>query len=204
VLEQAWLVRELIERHSLTLGRVAGELERSKSWVSRRLALVRELPERVQELVRRGGVCAHAAVRSLVPLARANALASERIAEIVAQHGLTSRQTAKLAAAYRTARGAQRDRLLDEPLLYLKAEEHVASGKTDDQVPRLVEDFEILARVARRAEKRLGAGDDQGAGEALTLVWPRTERALERLWAVVEERIGARSGDQNSHPAASC
>ena len=53
-----------------------GECERfdkSESWVSRRLALVSELPEPVQELVRSGGLPAHAAMKHLVPLARAKA-----------------------------------------------------------------------------------------------------------------------------------
>lgn len=200
-LEEGWLVRELIERHGLDLARVARELERSKSWVSRRLALVRELPEAVQELVRRGGVCAHAAVRSLVPLARANRSASERIAEVVARHGLTSRQTAKLVGAYQVARGEQRDRLLASPIVYLRAEEHVAGPRSESRAPRLVKDFEVLTAVARRAAERLRSALDEGAGEALTLVWPRTEQALQRLWVAVEERIGARSGHPDSHPA---
>ena len=41
------------------------------SWVSRRLALVHELPEAIQERVRRGEVGAHGAAKYLVPLARA-------------------------------------------------------------------------------------------------------------------------------------
>lgn len=202
-LEEAWLVGELIDRHALTLGGVARELERSKSWVSRRLALVRELPERVQDLVRSGSVCAHGAVRSLLPLARANAAASERIAEIVAEHGLSSRQTAKLAAAYRSARGTQRAQILDHPLLYLKAEQQVSRGGSEHEASGLVHDLEILSAVARRVVEglRTAAGGEQ-AGAALTLVWPRTQRALEHLWVAVEERIGVGSGNENSDPAA--
>lgn len=202
-LEEGWLVRELVERHGFDLARVGRELERTKSWVSRRLALVRELPEAVQELVRRGAVSAHAAVRSLVPLARANGEASVRIAEIAAEHSLSSRQTAKLVGAYRVARGEQRTRLLSSPLVYLRAEEHVTGTRSESRAPRLVRDFEILIGVARRAAESLrSATADQGTGEALTLVWPRTEQALERLWVAVEERIGARSGHADRHPAA--
>jgi hypothetical protein len=49
-------------------GRAGPSLTRSVSWVSRRLALVRELPESIQEHVRRGEIVAHAAEKYLVPL----------------------------------------------------------------------------------------------------------------------------------------
>lgn len=53
-LEQGWLLRELHERLGLTAGELARRFDQSPSWVSRRLGLVRELPDAVQELVRSG------------------------------------------------------------------------------------------------------------------------------------------------------
>jgi ParB family transcriptional regulator, chromosome partitioning protein len=79
VLEEAWLLRELNDEHGETPRDLARRLSRSASWVSRRLALVRVLPEQVQEAVRRGRLPAQAAMKSLVPLARANADACTRI-----------------------------------------------------------------------------------------------------------------------------
>src|SRR4030042_524265 len=70
-LEEAWLVRELIEGHGRSQGQLAIALQRSVSWVSRRLALVRVLPESVQAAVQRGGLSPQVAMRYLVPLARA-------------------------------------------------------------------------------------------------------------------------------------
>jgi len=69
-LEQAWLLRELRERFDLAEEELARRCDRSKSWVSRRLALVSELPEEIQETVRRDELGAHAAMKYLVPLAR--------------------------------------------------------------------------------------------------------------------------------------
>src|SRR2546425_5952651 len=80
-LEQSWLLAELQERFQLSLEELARRFTRSVSWVSRRLALVRELPELIQERVRRGEIVAHAAEKYLVPLARANQQACLRLVE---------------------------------------------------------------------------------------------------------------------------
>jgi len=53
-LEQGWLLAELHGGFGLSLDDLARRFDRSVSWVSRRLALVRELSEPVQQQVRRG------------------------------------------------------------------------------------------------------------------------------------------------------
>src|SRR5438132_9385706 len=70
-LEQSWLLVELHRRFQLSQEELARRFTRSVSWVSRRLALVRELRELIQERVRRGVIVAHVAEMYLVPLVRA-------------------------------------------------------------------------------------------------------------------------------------
>lgn len=70
-IEDGWLLRELVETHGKSQQEVGVELRRSTSWVSRRLALVRVLPDSVQAAVRKGLVSANAAEKHLVVLARA-------------------------------------------------------------------------------------------------------------------------------------
>ena len=70
-LEQGWLLRTLHEDHQLALDALARRFDRSVSWVSRRLGLVRALPESVQHHIQDGQLVAHAAMKYLVPLARA-------------------------------------------------------------------------------------------------------------------------------------
>src|SRR5436305_3398195 len=53
-LEQGWLLAELERRFGYTLEDLAQRFDRSVSWVSRRLALVEQLPETVQQRVRAG------------------------------------------------------------------------------------------------------------------------------------------------------
>jgi ParB family chromosome partitioning protein len=69
-IEEAALIEELARRHSLQA--IARQLGRDVSWVSRRLSLLKALPEDLLEQVRQGRVSLWAATRILAPLARAN------------------------------------------------------------------------------------------------------------------------------------
>jgi ParB/RepB/Spo0J family partition protein len=104
-LEQGWLLRALHEDHGLALDALARRFHRSVSWVSRRVSLVRTLPEVVQQHVHDGRLVAHAAMKYFVPLARANVadcrlnptagqstLANVQRMEAIAAFGFTERQ----------------------------------------------------------------------------------------------------------------
>jgi ParB family transcriptional regulator, chromosome partitioning protein len=61
-LDQAWLLTELKDRFGYSLDELARRFGCSKSWVSRRLALVQALPQAIHEHVRLGILSAHAAI----------------------------------------------------------------------------------------------------------------------------------------------
>jgi hypothetical protein len=77
-IEDEWLLRRFRE-HSLTMDELARRMCRSKSWVSRRLGLLDALATSAQEAVRTGSVPSHAAMKYLVPLARANKRQCEQL-----------------------------------------------------------------------------------------------------------------------------
>lgn len=159
-LEQGWLLWELSDRFDLSLEDLGRRFGRSPSWVSRRIALVLELPEEIQEHVRQGAVPAHAAMKHLVPLARANRDDCLRLVAGIAGKGLTDRQVGALYAAWRDGLPATRQRVVEEPLLLLRAREEMTGkgkGKADGG-QALVADFDILASVTRRATRRLREG----------------------------------------------
>ena len=114
-LEQGWLLHELAVRFELALEDLGRRFARSASWVSRRLALVEELPAPIQEHVRRGELPAHAAMKHLVPLARANPAACARLVAAIAGKGLTNRQIGQLYAAWRDGLPDIRERVLTRP-----------------------------------------------------------------------------------------
>lgn len=152
-LEQGWLLKELHERFGLPAGELARRFDKSQSWVSRRLALVNELPEAVQELVRSGELAAHAAMKHLVPLARAKNEWCLKLAPVLAGHGLSSRQVGVLCAAFAAGSEESRGLILADPLLVLRAEAEAKQPK--DRLPgeRLLSDVAAVGAIARRARK---------------------------------------------------
>jgi ParB family chromosome partitioning protein len=98
-LEQAWLLRELHGRFALSQEELARRFDKSISWVCRRLALVQELPPEIQERVRGGEIVAHAAMKYLVPLARANRGDALKLVAALAGRRASSRQLGALYGA---------------------------------------------------------------------------------------------------------
>ncbi|MHB8878767.1 MAG: ParB/RepB/Spo0J family partition protein [Myxococcaceae bacterium] len=158
-LEQGWLVRELCERFGLTPTDVAKRFDKSPSWASRRLALVRELPESIQERVRSGQLTAHAAMKHLVPLARANRAETEALAEACGARQLSSREVGALCAAWRCGTPATRALILQSPEVVLRAQEEARRPKEPiGPGERLLSDFATLSGIARRAGRLLREG----------------------------------------------
>jgi ParB/RepB/Spo0J family partition protein len=161
VFEQAWLLRTLHEEHGLALDVSARRFDRSVSWVSRRLSLVRTLPDTVQQHVREGHLAAHAAMKYLVPLARAKGDDCARFAEAIAPHRLTTRQVGRLYQHYAGGPDATRALVLTDPLLVLRLTEDTAPTRVRPEASApdaLLTDLHILGAVARRAARRLQHG----------------------------------------------
>lgn len=161
VFEQAWLLRTLHEEHGLALDAVARRFDRSVSWVSRRLSLVRTLPDTIQQHVRDGHIVAHAAMKYLVPLARAKRDDCVRLAEAVAPHRLTSRQLGRLYHHYVGGPEATRDLVLTDPLLILRLTDEAAPPRLRPDVSgpeALLSDLHLLGAIVRRAHRRLQHG----------------------------------------------
>jgi ParB family transcriptional regulator, chromosome partitioning protein len=186
-LEQGWLLHELAVRFELALEDLGRRFARSASWVSRRLALVEELPATIQEHVRRGELPAHAAMKHLVPLARANPAACERLVAAIASKGLTNRQIGQLYAAWRDGLPAIRERVLTAPLLLLKARQAIGAVP-DDEGRLLMDDLDMLAAVARRARRRLRQG-------VFRRLLPPERQEVHRLGAAAHEEM-ARLADR--------
>lgn len=153
-LEQGWLLAEMNSRFGLTLQELSARVGRSPSWVSRRLGLVVDVPAEVAERVRRGEILAHAAMKYLLPLARANRRQCVQIAEGIAGKQVSSRQAAQLYEVWRDGSAEVRNRVASDPMLFLRTQ-----SKPDEAVADLVSllrrDLDIMTSTARRAHRRL-------------------------------------------------
>jgi ParB-like chromosome segregation protein Spo0J len=191
-LEDAWLLGRLRDC-GLPLDELARRLCRSKSWVSHRLGLLDELATAAQERVRAGAVPPRAAMRYLVPFARANKRQCEQLLAGLGDTRVSDREVGALYLAWRRADRAGKERIVAEPLLFLRA---LSATKTDES-PSLHKDLTTLAAIAWRASRRVRDGGRFTA--ELTKAWCTASEAFAALGAVIEE-MHAGPEDSTSHP----
>jgi len=120
-LEEAALVEELHRGAKWSLHQVADALERTASWTSRRLGLIEGLPTQALEAVRQGKLAVYAAVKYLLPLARANKRDAERLSEKLAAGTFTTRQIQSLYEHCLKGPRSVTARVLADPATFLKA-----------------------------------------------------------------------------------
>ena len=157
-IEEAALICELSQRHSLR--EIATALERDVSWVSRRLSLFQALPEDLLAAVRQGKLSLWAASRILAPLARANTTHARLLLAQIEQHPFSTRELKRLYAHYRQANQVQRERLVQNPLLFLQA---LSTHEESTQAKRLADgpegawckDLVIVGQILKRLRGQL-------------------------------------------------
>jgi ParB-like chromosome segregation protein Spo0J len=192
-IEEGWLVYELHRVGKWSLSKVAAAMNRSKSWASRRLGLVGGLPDAVLEGVRRGELGAWSAMKHLLPLARANSPACERLAGKIVEAGLSSREVGLVCDHFAKSGARVRERIVEEPALFLKALE--ASGRgllkpgLSEAENRVFKQLELIGNVALGATRGLPEVLGYDVGEAARLaLWSAWERTAKR-WALLEEAV---------------
>jgi len=187
-LEQGWLLAELEQHFNLGQDELARRFDRSISWISRRMALVELLPEGIQQQVREGRISAHVAMKFLVPIARVSLEDCQRMAEAFAQQHCNTRQAGQLYAAWRNGTSKTRERILQQPDLWLKAQRQVEPEPPATPAGELLRDLELAAVIVSRAARRLSGGApdmDRAQGDEARRNLHRIRQQLENL----DERI---------------
>jgi ParB/RepB/Spo0J family partition protein len=184
-LEVGWLLQELEQRFGYGLEELARRFDRSVSWVSRRLALVEVLPEAIQQQVREGKIPAQVALKFLVPVARQNLEACQRMAAIFAQHHCDTREAGQLYGAWRKGSPAVRQRILDDPELFFKAQRQAQEKVPAGTGSELLRDLEMAVAIVTRAQRRLAGAaatelDDEQSKAARYQI-ERIQRQLHRI-----------------------
>jgi ParB family chromosome partitioning protein len=190
-LEEGWLLAELEQHFGYDLEELARRFDRSVSWVSRRLALVELLPESVQQQVRRGAISAQVAMKYLVPVARSRPEDCQRLAEALAAHRFTSREAGQLYAAWRNASPSIRQRILEQPQLFLKAQRQGEADPPSSSVAELLRDLQMVVAITHRAHRRLMGATieiDRGQCEQLRYILDRARHQLGRLAAQIPKQ----------------
>jgi len=159
-LEQAALIRELHDRHDLSQDRIARLLGKDKSWVCRRLSLLFGLSDEILEAVRSGRISSWAASRVLAPLARANPEHAKALSRILLEEPLSTRDLGELFRHYQKANRKQRERMVLDPVLFLKAlrakeEESRIHSLKDGPEGKWLRDMKLAGHILVRLTKEL-------------------------------------------------
>lgn len=154
-LEQAYMIKELQERHQLSQGRIADLMGKDKSWVSRRVSLLQVLPEDILQMVRTGQVSIWVATRVLAPLARANPEHAKTLTTTLEKEPISTRDLTIFYRHYQKANRKQRDNMVYHPGLFLKAlrvkhENEVAQALRGGPEGKWVKDLNMAGHILRR------------------------------------------------------
>jgi hypothetical protein len=202
-LEEGWLIYELCRNCGWTLEEAAKTLNRSKSWASRRLGLVESLPEAVLDGVQKGKIGAYAAVKYLLPLARANTKDCETLAKTISEHALTSRQVEILYSHYTQGSKTVAQKIMEDPIRFLKAYEQAGKGTQDPALSeienRALRQMELIGNVALGLTRNLPQvlGYDALETARLTL-WSAWRKSCQRL-ALLQETAAALEAAQDKY-----
>jgi len=193
-IEEALLVRELVQQLGLSEHEVARGCGRDVSWVSRRLLLVCGLPEPILAAVRSGTVSSWAATRVLAPLARANSEHAERLLLGLTQTPWSTRDLRCWFDHYQGAHHAARERLVAHPRLFLdalraadeqSASERLRAGPEGEWMRDCHRLLGLIARLRSRLPSLVAAGLPDGLGS----VFERLCAALEALRAQLQRSL---------------
>jgi ParB family transcriptional regulator, chromosome partitioning protein len=154
LLEEAALLRELHDRSHLSQSRIASLVGRKQSWVSGRLALYRALSEDLLEFIRKGAISTWAATRVMVPIARAIPEHARMLSDNLCKASLSTRELVLLFRHYQKAHRQQREKMVREPFLFLKAlqaKEEATEAKSlkEGLEGKWLRDLRVIAHMVR-------------------------------------------------------
>jgi ParB family transcriptional regulator, chromosome partitioning protein len=181
-IEEALLLRELIDAQRLSQREVARLCARDASWVQRRLQLLGALPDALLQAVQRAQLSAWAAVRVFVPLARANAEHAQRLLGAIQQHSLSTRELQLWFTHYQRAQRREREHMVEHPRLLLDSlaeREHTRAAARLKAGPegQVLSDLGQLQALLERARSNLAAMAPPLQGP----IWRACQRVRARL-----------------------
>lgn len=204
-IEEALLIRDLIEGQGLSQREMASRCGRDVSWVNRRLQLLAALPETAVAAVRAGQLSAWAANRVIAPLARANTDHAERLLVALRDAPVPTRDLRGWFEHYEKASQTVRERMVDQPRLFLDARRDTEARRAGERLRAGPEgdcaaDVRCLEAVIARLRKRLKTLPS--VPDVVLSAVPRLRAAVDALTAEIEKRSSDHDPNRNPHGSA--
>jgi len=203
LLEEAALLRELHDQYHLSQSRIASMVGRKQSWVSGRLALYSALSEDLLESIRKGSISTWAATRVIVPIARAIPEHAKTLSDHLSGEPLSTRELTLLFHHYQKANRKQRENIVSEPVLFLKAlhaREEATEAKSLKEGPegQWLRDLRVIVQMLRGLVKEVPTLFYPGLSNLdRRILWTAFEEGREQL-TKLETQI--RRYDRDDHP----
>jgi ParB family chromosome partitioning protein len=209
LLEEAALLKELHDQHPLSQSRIASMVGRKQSWVSGRLTLYRALSEDLLESIRKGAISTWAATRVIAPIARAIPEHAKRLSDNLSKEPFSTRELTLLFRHYPKANRKQRENIVCEPSLFLKAlhaREEAIEAKSLKEGPegKWLRDLRVIAPMLRgllREVPKLFYGGQSNLDRRILLsAFEESQKRLIELGKQIRRYDGHDySGDEASH-----
>jgi len=203
LLEEAALLRELHDQHHLSQSRIAFMVGRKQSWVSGRLALYCALSEDLLESVRKGAISTWAATRVIAPIARAIPEHAKTLSDNLSKAPLSTRELTLLFRHYQKANRKQRENIVCEPFLFLKAlraKEETTEAKALKEGPegKWLRDLRVIAHMIRGLLREVPALFYSGQCNLDRRILVSAFEESEKQFIELEKQI--RRYDRHDHP----
>ena len=203
LIEEAALLRELYHQYHLPQSRIASLLGRKQGWVSGRLALYDALSEDILELIRKGCISTWAATRVIAPIARAIPEHGKVLSESLTKEDLSTRDLALFFRHYQKANRKQRENMVLQPALFLKAlrareEATEAKGLKEGVEGKWLRELRWIAHRLRGLLKEVPTLFYSGQGNLDRRILLTALEESEGLFVELEKKI--RRLDRDDHP----
>jgi ParB family chromosome partitioning protein len=203
LIEEAALLRELYHQYHLPQSRIASLLGRKQGWVSGRLALYDALSEDILELIRKGCISTWAATRVIAPIARAIPEHGKVLSESLTKEDLSTRDLALFFRHYQKANRKQRENMVLQPALFLKAlrareEATEAKGLKEGVEGKWLRELRWIAHRLRGLLKEVPTLFYSGQGNLDRRILLTALEESQGLFVELEKKI--RRYDRDDHP----
>lgn len=189
--EEAVVLKDLQKNHNLDQGRLAKLTGYSRSWVSRRLALIEKLDEAICGEIRMGTLTGSHA-RALIRLPRGK---QSKLARVITSYGLSSRLSNSLVDAYlRADDELQQSYILSHPEKVLDNKPETPKDSYDPRLSGYGNDLrKSIAHVNESTQILLSRLSDQRLGELnqveKMIIIPGFEKTLFLLARLTETAV---------------
>jgi hypothetical protein len=161
ILEQARMIEELQNIHSMTIADIAGLLEKSKAWVSMRTGLFKQMSQYVMKRIFDGDFPAYSFMYTLRRFIRMNTISKTDIDDFVkavAGKGLSIRDIELLAAGFFKGSEDLRQQIKQGDIAWGLSKLKESASRTSECTPaeqKMLKDLETVQRYMQKITYRI-------------------------------------------------